>query len=277
MKRIIAIFITFALISACAACQKEEVQTVLTTLTSKATTVETEYSTVNRTETTTASSTASFTKNQTTLADVKTTLTKILTTVRTTAARQTKPSTTRRNYFPEEESTTLTSKTASAVISTQAQTTSKPHTTEPETYSCTISINCTKILDNSDNLRNGKEQFVPSDGMILNAVTVECLQGETVFDILKKACKSCNCSDNCQYCQSMGIQLEYEFTPGYDNYYIEGIHQIYEKDCGPKSGWMFKVNGVFPNLGCSQYQVNDGDVIEWVYTCDLGEDVGAEL
>ena len=37
---------------------------------------------------------------------------------------------------------------------------------------------------------------------------------------------------------------------------------------------MCKVNGWFPNYGCSRYQVEDSDVICWVYTCDLGADVG---
>ena len=43
---------------------------------------------------------------------------------------------------------------------------------------------------------------------------------------------------------------------------------------GNESGWMYKVNGWSPNYGCSRYQVEDGDVICWVYTCDLGADVG---
>ena len=37
---------------------------------------------------------------------------------------------------------------------------------------------------------------------------------------------------------------------------------------------MYKVNGWFPNYGCSRYSLKQGDVIEWVYTCDLGRDVG---
>ena len=40
------------------------------------------------------------------------------------------------------------------------------------------------------------------------------------------------------------------------------------------SCWMYKVNDWFPNYGCSRYQVQPGDVICWVYTCDLGYDVG---
>ena len=37
---------------------------------------------------------------------------------------------------------------------------------------------------------------------------------------------------------------------------------------------MYQVNDWFPNYGCSRYQLQDGDVIHWVYTCDLGYDVG---
>ena len=35
-----------------------------------------------------------------------------------------------------------------------------------------------------------------------------------------------------------------------------------------------KVNGWYPNYGSSRYQLKDGDVVEWRYTCDLGNDVG---
>ena len=37
---------------------------------------------------------------------------------------------------------------------------------------------------------------------------------------------------------------------------------------------MYKVNGWFPNYGCSRYQLKSGDKVEWVYACDLGVDVG---
>ena len=30
----------------------------------------------------------------------------------------------------------------------------------------------------------------------------------------------------------------------------------------------------YPNYGCSRYALQDGDVVEWPYTCDLGFDVG---
>ncbi len=43
---------------------------------------------------------------------------------------------------------------------------------------------------------------------------------------------------------------------------------------GNLSGWMYSVNGWFPNYGCSRYALKDGDIVEWRYTCDLGYDVG---
>ena len=68
--------------------------------------------------------------------------------------------------------------------------------------------------------------------------------------------------------------MEFENTPIYNSAYIEGINNLYEFDVGELSGWMYKVNEWFPNYGCSRYQLCDGDVVCWVYTCDLGSDVG---
>ena len=70
--------------------------------------------------------------------------------------------------------------------------------------------------------------------------------------------------------------MEFEDTPMYHSAYIEGIGNLYEFDVGELSGWMYSVNGWFPNYGCSRYQLQNGDVICWVYTCDLGKDVGRE-
>ena len=127
---------------------------------------------------------------------------------------------------------------------------------------CTISISCATILNNMSDLKSGKEEFVPSDGWILAASEVEFTEGESVHDILQRVCKDA------------GIQMESSFTPAYNSAYVEGINNLYEFDCGQLSGWMYNVNGWFPNYGCSKYTVQDGDVINWVYTCNLGKDVG---
>lgn len=131
---------------------------------------------------------------------------------------------------------------------------------------CTIEIRCDTILNNMGNLTAGKEGYVPSSGTILGTTQVTFYEGETVFDVLQRVCSSA------------GIQLEYSWTPIYDSYYIEGINHLYEFDCGEESGWMYKVNGWFPNYGCSSYDLTDGDTIVWCYTCvGLGADVGGQM
>lgn len=133
---------------------------------------------------------------------------------------------------------------------------------QEESHTCTISIECSSILDNWDDLKSSKAEFVPSDGWILYPSEISFTPGDTVFDVLKSACSQA------------GIQMSSKYTPLYGSYYIEGINQLYEFDCGQNSGWMYSVNGWFPNYGCSSYTVEDGDNIEWKYTCDLGSDVG---
>ena len=135
---------------------------------------------------------------------------------------------------------------------------------ETKTSQCTIEIRCDTVLDNMENLSDGKEAYVPENGCILSSSTVDFTEGETVFDILERVCSYA------------GIQLEYSWSPVYDSYYIEGMNHLYEFDCGNESGWMYKVNGWYPNYGCSAYTLNDGDAIVWTYTCNgLGADVGA--
>ncbi len=70
--------------------------------------------------------------------------------------------------------------------------------------------------------------------------------------------------------------MEFTRTPIYNSTYIEGIHNLYEFDGGELSGWMYRVNGTFPNRGASAYRLTDGDQVEWVYTLDLGRDVGGD-
>lgn len=130
---------------------------------------------------------------------------------------------------------------------------------------CTITIRCDTIFDNADALEKAKAPYVPEDGVILPVTTVEFTSGETVFDVLQRVCEAAD------------IQLEYSWTPLYDSYYVEGINHLYEFDCGFESGWMYKVNGWFPNYGCSAYELQGGEEIVWCYTCTgLGTDVGAE-
>ena len=127
---------------------------------------------------------------------------------------------------------------------------------------CTISISCATILDNMELLPEEKAELIPADGWLLKETEVAFAAGENVFDVLQRVTRENK------------IHMEYSDTPMYNSAYIEGIGNLYEFDCGSGSGWQYSVNDWFPNYGCSGYVLEDGDVIHWVYTCDLGKDVG---
>lgn len=131
-----------------------------------------------------------------------------------------------------------------------------------EEWTCTLSVSCATILDNMNLCDPEKRELVPEDGWILKPMTVTFAENESVFNVLQRTLKE------------QGIHMEFEYTPAYHTAYIEGINNLYEFDVGELSGWMYSVNGWFPIYGCSRYRLQDGDVVEWKYTCDLGNDIG---
>lgn len=130
-----------------------------------------------------------------------------------------------------------------------------------ETYTCQLSVKCDTALK-SGKLDEGKRKILPSDGVILAETQVEFREGDSVYDILKRELKS------------RKIQMEAAESPMDKTQYIEGIANLYELDCGELSGWMYKVNDTFQTIGCSKYKAEQGDRIEWLYSCDRGKDVG---
>ena len=129
---------------------------------------------------------------------------------------------------------------------------------------CTLEVRCDTLLGKLDQMTPEKAALVPENGILLETVEIEFTGGESVFDVFRKVLRE------------EKIHFEYVDASAYDSVYIEGIGNIYEFDCGPQSGWMFSVNGVYPGLGCSAYTLADGDVIVFNYTCDLGADLGAD-
>lgn len=158
-------------------------------------------------------------------------------------------------------------------VQQQVKPTSKPAEQEPikkEKRYVTIGIHAETLLKNWDLLDSElqDEKYVPKDGVILNATKYELLtDDESVWDVLLRATKEHK------------IQLEYQGASKniYKSVYVEGINHLYEFSAGELSGWMYQVNGTYPNYGCGQYVLKDGDVIEWHYTVDLGRDLGAGM
>lgn len=132
-----------------------------------------------------------------------------------------------------------------------------------------ISIEASTILDNWDKLDHTlqSKKYVPEDGVILERTEYVLRPNDTVFDILLRTVRH--------------NQIHMEFQGANENVfnsvYIQGINHLYEFSVGPLSGWMYAVNGEFPDFGVSKFQLKDGDEIEFKYTCDLGRDLGIDF
>ena len=130
---------------------------------------------------------------------------------------------------------------------------------------CTMLITCHTLVDNKENLKKNKRALVSDDGIILSGTEINITDGESVFDATKRICTE------------RKIPFEFTLTPVYNTAYVEGIYNLYEFDCGSGSGWIYLVNGKIQSVGCSDCKLNDGDIVEWAYTCDLGHDIEASL
>lgn len=117
-----------------------------------------------------------------------------------------------------------------------------------EAITCTLSIRCDTVA--------GQADYLPADGVILDFASIRIPKGGTALDQLIAAAKQ------------QGIHLEI------NDGYVTGISYLYEQAFGDLSGWMFRVNGAFASVGSSGWVLEDNDYVEWMYTTDLGHDVG---
>ena len=125
----------------------------------------------------------------------------------------------------------------------------------------TLTIDCTSVLENLDNLdKNIKDSgVIPKDGYILKDKEEKIEKDDTAYSFLLRVAKS------------EKIALDY-LTPeesSYGSAYIKGIGNLYEKNCGDTSGWLFLVNGKVADVACSDYKLQKNDKITFLYICDM--------
>lgn len=116
----------------------------------------------------------------------------------------------------------------------------------------TISIRCDTVKDKNNSA-------VPENGVVLEKTELPIDADDTVYDVLSQVCRE--------------KDIHFEITGTKETLYVEGISNLYEKDYGDLSGWMYFVNGKSPSVGCGKYKLSDKDEIVWCYTCELGDDL----
>lgn len=124
--------------------------------------------------------------------------------------------------------------------------------TEPAESFVDLEIECKRILSQQSLWKEGIEEIIPKSGVFYSG-SCSFNKGESVYDILKRICGERH------------LALDSSYTPLNGSYYIRGIGNLYEFDCGSESGWKYSVNGVIAGVGASQYTVTAGDHIVFFY------------
>ncbi|MGM1049458.1 MAG: S-layer homology domain-containing protein [Bacillota bacterium] len=101
------------------------------------------------------------------------------------------------------------------------------------------------------------------EGDIIAPISVTIQDGDNAFTALKRAA------------DQRGISIDY--TGSGASLYVQAIDGLGEFDKGPLSGWMYSVNGTFPNYSAGLYTLNNGDTLRWQYTTNLGKDINGGL
>lgn len=122
-------------------------------------------------------------------------------------------------------------------------------TTEKKSLSVSITIDCSDAFGKLE-----KNIELPSSGYFLKNKEIKISDGDTVFDVIKKAC------------DGNGIKLDYTGKPKLKTVYITGVGGLYEKDCGSESGWKYKIDGVIASVSCSGLSLHGGENIVFYYT-----------
>ena len=98
----------------------------------------------------------------------------------------------------------------------------------------------------------GRSDRIPADGVVIAAQSIGIADGGTVYTVTSEAAKRC------------GILIDTDAS----GTYIRGIDGISERDFGALSGWVYRVNGEFPAVACTDYVLHPGDTVEWIYTLE---------
>lgn len=123
-------------------------------------------------------------------------------------------------------------------------------------------------------INEGSVDFIKPMEIIVPETVVEYYKGDNVAAVTVRALNKA------------GISLSYEGTVS-DSFYLAAIKNFTNKyygkvssfgefDAGPASGWMVKHNNKFIDRSASAVSVENGDYINWAYSCQIGADIGCD-
>lgn len=131
--------------------------------------------------------------------------------------------------------------------------------TEPQTVPavCKVTVNAKQDGTTTPDSITVYISITDPDGKTYLSKTKYTVEvGTTVYELL---CKT-------------GLNITTSTSTSY-GVYIEAIEGLGEFDEGNESGWMYSVNGNYPEYSSDSYELSDGDYVKWLYTRELGEDI----
>lgn len=99
-------------------------------------------------------------------------------------------------------------------------------------------------------------------GVLVPEMTIKLDRETSVFEASVEAFKK--------------AKVQYDYAGVGKKVYMKAIDNLYQYEKGAQSGWLYKVNGEVPSEGPGMYMLKANDRVEWVYTTNLGKDIGAD-
>lgn len=143
---------------------------------------------------------------------------------------------------------------------------------KPDGY-VTVSFVDNGIRPENANILNA-ELYGTAVGTIIAATEVPYVEGDSVADVTVRLLKAMNLEYS-----STGTADDGFYLSSLNGFELNGTYYATfgEFDAGSQSGWCVRVNNWHINQGSSAVEVEDGDVISWLYTCQYGADIGADF
>lgn len=124
-----------------------------------------------------------------------------------------------------------------------------------------FSVTCHAAAENLSTIDESVNPLsvIPEDGVVIAQRRLGLPEGATAFEALLEAARQ--------------EQIRVDYTGTVYGAYVSGIGYIYEFGFGDMSGWLYRVNGEFPEVSAGAYALSEGDTVEFIYTCDGGGDL----
>lgn len=131
-----------------------------------------------------------------------------------------------------------------------------------KTAACQFTVKGSSASSQKDKINISVDTYTANNQSIIDLTAINYQDGDTAWSATKRLF------------DEKGIS--YTYNPK-KNGYVSEINGVSEFDYGKQSGWMYSVNGEYPEIGCGAYELKAGDTIRWRYTLDLGKDLGVTI